>query len=146
MESFTPFPLAGEGAEWGRGQTTRERKGKAIPRGLRLIIKETPWPNGMQLAPELLVYHLLTQCLPGFEHQGEALGPPVLDTRPYSMRSDRIDDQRASRRQPPQPSLVVDRRGRAIPPVTAPRRRHPPPQAASKRPPPPQLAATGAAR
>jgi hypothetical protein len=108
--------------------------------------KEGSDTNGMKLAPELLVYQLLTQFLPGFEHQGEALGPPFLDPQLYSMRSDRVDDQRASRRQPPQPSLVIDRRGRAIPPVTAPRRRHPPLTAASKRPSPPQLAATGAVR
>jgi hypothetical protein len=50
----------------------------------------------MKLASELLLDHLLTQCLPGFDHQGEALGPPFLDARLYSMWSDGVDDQRSS--------------------------------------------------
>jgi hypothetical protein len=51
----------------------------------------------MKLASDLLVYQLLTQCLPGFDHQGEALGPPFLDARLYAMRSDGVDEQRSSR-------------------------------------------------
>jgi hypothetical protein len=51
----------------------------------------------MKLASKLLVYQLLTQFLPGFDHQREALGPPFLDTRLYAMRSDGVDDQRFSR-------------------------------------------------
>jgi hypothetical protein len=42
------------------------------------------------------VYQLLTQFLPGFDHKWEALGPPFLDARLYSMRSDGVDDQRSS--------------------------------------------------
>jgi hypothetical protein len=51
----------------------------------------------MKLASELLLEQLLTQCLPGFDQQREALGAPFLDARLHSMRSDRVDDQRASR-------------------------------------------------
>jgi hypothetical protein len=51
----------------------------------------------MKLASDLLVYQRLTQFLPGFDHKREALGPPFLDARLYSMRSDGVDDQRASR-------------------------------------------------
>jgi hypothetical protein len=50
-------------------------------------------PNGIKLASELLLDQLLTQCVPGFDHQGEALGPPFLDARLHSMRSDGVDDQ-----------------------------------------------------
>jgi hypothetical protein len=46
----------------------------------------------MKLACELLLYQLLTQFLPGFEHEGEALGPSFLDARLYPMRSDGIGD------------------------------------------------------
>jgi hypothetical protein len=49
-------------------------------------------PNGMKLACEFLLYQLLTQCLPGFEHQGEALGAPLLDARLYPMRADGVGD------------------------------------------------------
>jgi hypothetical protein len=51
----------------------------------------------MKLASELLLDHLLTQRLPGFDHQREALGSPFLDARLHSMRSDGVDDSRASR-------------------------------------------------
>jgi hypothetical protein len=34
----------------------------------------------MKLTSELLLYELLTQCLPGFDHERKALGPPLLDT------------------------------------------------------------------
>jgi hypothetical protein len=51
----------------------------------------------MKFASELLLDHLLTQCLPGFDHQREALGSPFLDARLHAMRSDGVDDQRASR-------------------------------------------------
>jgi hypothetical protein len=50
----------------------------------------------MKLAYDLLVDQLLTQCLPGCDHQWEALGPPFLDARLYAMRSDGVDDQRPS--------------------------------------------------
>jgi hypothetical protein len=53
------------------------------------------WPNGIKLASKLLLYQLLTQCLPRFDHQREALGPPLLDARLHAMRSDRVDDQRS---------------------------------------------------
>src|SRR5688572_29563512 len=53
----------------------------------------TPDMNGIKLACELLLYQLLTQFLPGLDHKGEALGPPFLDARLDSMRSDGDDDQ-----------------------------------------------------
>jgi hypothetical protein len=64
--------------------------------------------NGIKLASELLLDQLLTQFLPGFDHQREALGPPFLDARFHAMRSDGVDAQRASwdpgtrRTEPPQ--------------------------------------------
>jgi hypothetical protein len=51
----------------------------------------------MKLASELWLDQLLTQCLPGFAHEREALGAPFLDTRLHAMRSDGVDEQRASR-------------------------------------------------
>ena len=74
---------------------------------LILQIKLGSWPNGIKLASELLLDQLLTQCLPGFDHKREAFGPPFLDARLHAMRSDGVDDQRASwdtsarRAQPP---------------------------------------------
>ena len=53
--------------------------------------------NGIKLASERLLDHLLTQFLPGFDHQREALGSPFLDARLHARRSDGVDDQRASR-------------------------------------------------
>ena len=50
----------------------------------------------MKLASEFLLKQLLTQFLPGFDHQWETLGPPFLDARLYPMRSDGVDDQCAS--------------------------------------------------
>jgi hypothetical protein len=50
-------------------------------------------PNGIQLTSRLLLEQLLAQCLPGFDHQGETLGPPLLDARLHAMRSDGVDDQ-----------------------------------------------------
>jgi hypothetical protein len=64
------------------------REGKQI-----LQNKTGSWPNGMKLASERLLDQLLAQCLPGFDHQWETLGPPFLDARLYPMRSDGIDDQ-----------------------------------------------------
>ena len=51
----------------------------------------------MKLASERLLYHLLTQFLPGFDHQGEWLGSPLLDTRLLPARADGLDEQDASR-------------------------------------------------
>ena len=51
------------------------------------------WPNGMKLSLKFSLYQLLTQCLPGFHHQGETLGPPLLDARLHPMGADGIDDQ-----------------------------------------------------
>jgi hypothetical protein len=51
------------------------------------------WPNGMKLAPELLLYQLLTQFLPRFDPQREALGPSLLDARLHPMRADGVHDQ-----------------------------------------------------
>ena len=63
-----------------------------MPCGTRFT-KSGQEPNGIKLASGLLLDQLLTQCLPGFDHQREALGPPFLDTRLHSMRSDGDDDQ-----------------------------------------------------
>jgi hypothetical protein len=59
------------------------------------LTKNDEDPNGMKLASELLLDHLLTQFLPGFDHQWEALGSPFLDARLHAMRSDGVDDQRS---------------------------------------------------
>jgi hypothetical protein len=50
----------------------------------------------MKLASELSLDHLLTQFLPGVDHEREALGSPFLDARLHAMRSDGVDDQRSS--------------------------------------------------
>jgi hypothetical protein len=66
------------------------------------------WVNGIKLASDLLVYQLLTQCLPGFDHQREALGSPLLDARLHPMGADGVHDQRSEwhasmwRTEPPQ--------------------------------------------
>src|SRR5918997_1279050 len=62
-----------------------------------LITKSAQEPNGMKLVSELVLDQLLTQFLPGFDHKWEALGPPFLDARLHSMRSDGVDDQRSYR-------------------------------------------------
>jgi hypothetical protein len=51
------------------------------------------WPNGIKLASGLLLYQLLTQCLPRFDHEREALRSPLLDARLHSMRADGDDNQ-----------------------------------------------------
>jgi hypothetical protein len=51
------------------------------------------WANGMKLASERLLDQLLMQCLPGFDHEREALGAPLLDARLHPMRSEGIHDQ-----------------------------------------------------
>jgi hypothetical protein len=62
----------------------------------------------MKLASDLILDQLLTEFLPGLDHEGETLGPPFLDTRLHAMRSDGVDDQRSSpdpsawRTEPPQ--------------------------------------------
>jgi hypothetical protein len=48
----------------------------------------------IKLASELLLYQLLTQFLPGFDHEGEALGSPLLHARLDTMRAYRVDEQR----------------------------------------------------
>jgi hypothetical protein len=53
--------------------------------------------NGIQLASQLALQYLVTQCLPGFAHQGEPLGSPFLDARLHPMRADGVDEQGASR-------------------------------------------------
>ena len=53
---------------------------KHIPTTIFVLhIKSGSWPNGIKLGSDLLVYQLLLQCLPRFDHQGEALGSPLLD-------------------------------------------------------------------
>jgi hypothetical protein len=51
----------------------------------------------MKLTSDFLLYQLLTQSLPGCDHEGEALGPPLLDARLHARRSDGVDDQPAER-------------------------------------------------
>jgi hypothetical protein len=58
-----------------------------------IITKSAQEPNGMKLTPERVLYQLLTQLLPGCDHQREALGAPLLDTGLYPMRSEGIHDQ-----------------------------------------------------
>ena len=47
----------------------------------------------MKLTSELLLYQLLTQLLPGFDHEREALGAPLLDTQFRTMGMCRVHDQ-----------------------------------------------------
>ena len=62
----------------------------------------------MKLASDRVVYQLLTQGLPGLDHQGETLRLPFLDARLHSMRSDGVNapgssrDPGARRAEPPQ--------------------------------------------
>jgi hypothetical protein len=49
--------------------------------------------NGMKFAAERWLNQLLTQFVPRFDHQGEGLGPPFLDARLHSLRSDGVDAQ-----------------------------------------------------
>jgi hypothetical protein len=51
-------------------------------------------PNGMKLGSDLLVYQLLTQYVPGFEHEREALGAPLLDPRLHPMGAEGVHAQR----------------------------------------------------
>jgi len=51
----------------------------------------------MKLASGLLLYQLLTQCLPRFDHEREALRAPLLDARLHAMRADGDDEQHSSR-------------------------------------------------
>jgi hypothetical protein len=51
------------------------------------------WPNGMKLTSTLLLYQLLTQYVPGCDHEREALGAPFLDARLHPMGADGINDQ-----------------------------------------------------
>src|SRR5262245_9813544 len=48
----------------------------------------------MKLASELLLYELLTQCLPGLDHERNTLGPPLLDPRLPPTGACRIHHQR----------------------------------------------------
>jgi hypothetical protein len=50
-------------------------------------------PNGIKLTLEFLLYQLLTQCLPGFNHKRKALGPPLLDARLHPMGANRDNHQ-----------------------------------------------------
>jgi len=52
-------------------------------------------PNGIKLAHACLLEQLLSQFLPGFDHQGEGLGPPLLDARLRPKRAHRINEQAA---------------------------------------------------
>jgi hypothetical protein len=62
----------------------------------------------MKLTSELLLEQRLTQFLPGFDHQREALGAPLLDARLHPMGASGVHDQRHSwsasawRAEPPQ--------------------------------------------
>lgn len=50
--------------------------------------------NGIRLAADSLRHQLLTQFVPGFDHQWEALGSPLLHARFHPMGADRVDHQR----------------------------------------------------
>ncbi len=52
------------------------------------------WANGIKLASELLLDQLPAQFLSGFNHQGEALGSPLLDPRLHTIGACRVHDQR----------------------------------------------------
>jgi hypothetical protein len=54
--------------------------------------KSAQEPNGIKLAPARLRYQLLTQCVPGFDHQGEGLGSSLFDARLHAMRADGVDE------------------------------------------------------
>jgi hypothetical protein len=51
-------------------------------------------PNGIKLASERLLDQLSAQFLSGFNHQGEALGSPLLDPRLHTIGACRVHDQR----------------------------------------------------
>jgi hypothetical protein len=51
-------------------------------------------PNGMKLASECIQDQLLTQFLPGFNHERDTLGSPLLDARLHPMGAFRINNQR----------------------------------------------------
>jgi hypothetical protein len=65
----------------------------AIVPQLTSITKSKQEPNGIKLAPECLLERLLTQFLPGFHHQREAFGAPLLDPRFHPMRADGVHEQ-----------------------------------------------------
>jgi hypothetical protein len=51
------------------------------------------WPNGIKLTSTILLYQLLTQCLPGFDHEREALRAPLLDAWLHPLWANGVDDQ-----------------------------------------------------
>jgi hypothetical protein len=53
--------------------------------------------NGLKLTSGLILHYLLTQCLPGFDHQREGLGSSLLDAWLHTMRSGGVDEERSSR-------------------------------------------------
>jgi hypothetical protein len=83
-----------------------------VQQGVELGPNIGSWPNGIKLGSDLLVYPLLTQCLPGFDHQWEALGAPLLDPRLHPMGTDGVHDQRpewhASMWRPEPPQRIED--------------------------------------
>jgi hypothetical protein len=70
----------------------------------------------MKLTSDLLLEPLLSQFLPGFEHEREALGAPLLDPRFHPRGTCRVHDQRDSwssgtwRAEPPQGIQEADPR------------------------------------
>ena len=63
----------------------------SFPTGVKVIGSSS---NGMKLTSKLLLDQLLAQFLPGFDHQRDAFGPPLLDPWLHPMRSNGVDDQR----------------------------------------------------
>jgi hypothetical protein len=62
---------------------------------LRLLARNVgSWPNGIKLTFELLLEQLLSQFLPGFDHEREALGAPLLDPRLHTIGTCGVHDQR----------------------------------------------------
>ena len=72
------------------------------------ITKSAQEPNGIKLASELWLEQLLTQFLPGCDHQWEALGAPLFDARLHPMGTYGVHDEGPSwnpgawRAEPPQ--------------------------------------------
>ena len=89
-----PLPFTEALADYLAHRGFHKARADPLPMALALTVIGNE-PNGMKLASELLLDRLLTQFWPGFDHQGEALGPPLLDARLHMVRSGGIDEQRS---------------------------------------------------
>jgi hypothetical protein len=66
--------------EWRNEPLFRDQLGHQLA-----FTKSAQEPNGVKLTSELLLEQLLTQFLPGLDHQWEAFGAPLLDARLHPM-------------------------------------------------------------